>query len=624
MAQTKVTGTNPWLIEVDRRRRLQIASWLMQRAFWAAGIVLAVLIGTLLWQNRTDFTTGSSKVTIDRHNIFVSDNAHLLGAATKTQIKRANQAFAKMPDKPQLLVVTVDRLPAGESIEEFTIRLASKLGVGDAAADSGIVYLLAKREHQARLEVGYGMESTIPDGFTDIITDGKVKDYYRKGNYDAGISLVARRITSLVRTGDFEDGAAAASTDLSWRGTWVWLTSTVIGQIVLILAWCVLLFFCYKLVYAGRRLWARLLVDQLWRHYAADMQGAGLGITTAAALALKPSAAIKEARKPFWQRRHDEELAHPEGRLARRPDYYDMNFAFGIVTPENVVANAESLQEKFKTTSVYLHNWRAWYANRGCGGKLYSTPPELLADRDRQLIRPNLLTTVQRLAYQVISFGLLHWLILSIAGYCVWVFRQTFWFESLWARLMQTFETVVRNAFNIFNMLNAAHGVLYAFSTLVAVVCLWLGSMRWTSYGALLRQRVRLDDMMRRYMADLRKNDQRLAKDEELAAELDAHNGDDALTHAKRAVASANNHKNKKRADYTDMAFAMGSITNASFLISGLNHAAIKSSSMVNSHQDDWYRPSGGSGSGGSSGDSGGGDSFGGGGFGGGGGTSSW
>jgi uncharacterized membrane protein YgcG len=105
---------------------------------------------------------------------------------------------------------------------------------------------------------------------------------------------------------------------------------------------------------------------------------------------------------------------------------------------------------------------------------------------------------------------------------------------------------------------------------------------------------------------------------------LDAHNGDDALTHAKRAVASANNHKNKKRADYTDMAFAMGSITNASFLISGLDRAAIKSSSMVNSHQDDWYRPSGGSGSGGSSGDSGGGDSFGGGSFGGGGGTSSW
>lgn len=624
MAQSNTATDNPWLIEPSRRRGLRVASWLMQHALWLVLFALAIIIGTLLWQNRADFATGSSQVTVDRSNIYVSDNAHLLSADTKNKVKKDNQTFAKLKSKPQLLIVTVDRLPEGETIEAFTNRLANKLGVGDADADSGVVYLLAKREHQARLEVGYGMESIIPDGYTDIITDSKVKNFYRKGNYDAGINLVVSRISRLVRTGDLDDTDADGTFVYSWRGTWVWLTGTVIGQLLVVISLCVLTFYCFKVICAGRKLQGKLLVDTLWRHYAQDMQASSAHIALADALAKTPSAALKAARQPIWQQRHDEEIAHPEGRLARRPDYADMNFAFGSVTPESVVANAESLQDKFRISSVYLHHWRSWYANRRWGSALYSMPSSLISDRNRNLIAPNLLSAAQRVAYQVAGFVLIHWVSTVAVLWCFLLYRQTSRFDTLWARLLTTLERALDTVLQLINVLDTPHGILYAFAALVVAVCLWLGSAWWTSIGALLRQRVRLDSMMRHYMGDLRRHGKQLGTDRELAQRLDNHLGGSALTQAKRAVASANNHKNKKRADYADMAFAMGSITNARFLVSGLDSAAIKNSSMVHSHEDDWYRPSGGSGTGGSSGGSSSGDSFGGGSFGGGGGTSSW
>ena len=624
MAQSNTATMNPWLIDPPRRRGLQIASALLRRSWWLVGIATAIIIVALLWQNRTDFATGSSAVTIDRSNIYVSDNANLLSSVTRRQIKQANRDFAKLKNQPQLLVVTVDHLPADQTIEEFTNDLANKLGVGDAAADSGVVYLLAKREHQARLEIGYGLESTIPDADTDLITDSQVKNFYRQGNYDAGISLVTRRIRRLIETGELGDTVSAPSTDLSWRATWLWLTGSTVGQIIVVIALLALGFGSFQLVCFGRRLQGRLLVDQLWRHYAADMHSADDSIAVAAALTLTPSDAVLTARKQIAQQRRDEEAALPEGRLARRPDYWDMNFAFGSLTPEKVVASAESLGAGFKTNSVYLHHWRSWYGNRGWGNALYATPAALVAPRDRKQIAPNLLSPLRRRLYRAASFVLIHWastaLVLVLVGLYA---RATHLFSPL-ARLLIVLNDLIDNALQVLNILDVPHGILYAFGILLAGVYLWLNSVKWTSFGALLRQRLRLDAMMRRYLADLRTHNKALGDDQELAQQLDMRTGDSAVTQAERAVASANNHKNKKRADYADMAFAMGSITNARFLISGLESDGIRNSSMVDAHQDDWYRPSSDSGAGGSSGGSSGGDSFGGGDFGGGGGTSSW
>lgn len=624
MAQSNTATNNPWIIDPGRRRGLQVASAVLRRSWWLVGIVTALIIGALLWQNKADFATGSSAVTIDRSNIFVSDNAHLLSAETKAQIKKDNHAFAKLKNKPQLLIVTVDKLPADQTIEEFTNNLANKLGVGDADADSGVVYLLAKREHQARLEVGYGMESTIPDADTDLITDGKVKNFYRQGNYDAGMRLVTSRISNLIKTGEIGDADPASPAGFSWRASWTWLTTTVMGQILIIVALLALTFACFQMVLLGRRIQGKILVDALWRHYAEDVHAAVGSIAVADALALTQSDAVKAARKPIAQKRHDEEEANPDGRMARRPDYWDMNFAFGGVPPEKVVENTESLSAGFKTNSVYLHHWRSWYSNRW-GSALYSTPPALVAPRDGKLIAPNLLSPLRRFLYRISGFVLIHWIITVIVIGLLWLYAHTFSIAGPLTRLLIMLNHTIESALKMVNILDIPHGILYAFGILVAGLYLWFSSGWWTSVGALLRQRVRLDAMMRRYMADLRKQSQSLGDDQELAQQLDTHTGDSAVTQAERAVASANSHKNKKRADYADMAFAMGSITNARFLISGLESDGIRNSSMVNAHQDDWYRPSGGSGSGGSSGgSSGGGDSFGGGDFGGGGGTSSW
>ena len=63
-----------------------------------------------------------------------------------------------------------------------------------------MIYLVAVKDRQARLEVGYGLEEIIPDSLTDEITDSTVKDFYKLKDFNAGIHIVTTRIKELLTT----------------------------------------------------------------------------------------------------------------------------------------------------------------------------------------------------------------------------------------------------------------------------------------------------------------------------------------------------------------------------------------------------------------------------------------
>jgi uncharacterized membrane protein YgcG len=597
--------------------------------------LVVLLVGGLWWANhQSTYQTGTTAVTIDPANIYVSDNAGLLTASTKNMIKRANLKLAKRADHPQFLVVTVDRLPSDKSIEEFTNNLANTLGVGDADADSGVVYLVAKQNRQARLEVGYGMEATIPDAMTDQITDETVKNAYRQGDYDAGIRLVATRIVHVINTG--KTGADAVKHSKRTFGDVLrqgphWLITSIIGQILIVVAAGFVLFGCMMLVSAGQRLRGRLAVDQLWRHFSQDLHRAHPEISEAEALAAKPAATVKTAIAAMQQQRLAEEAAQPEGHLMRRPDYYDMAFAFGVTKPQTLIDNCEAPTDGFRLTSMYRQHWAKWFLNISPGLGLLGRPLADLPPRDRQALAPNLLTPSRKAVYLGASFVCRHWVVFAIGIGLLWrfsaVMHSTFSISTglvlLLSQLFALLTLVLGWAFG-------PHAILVLAAGFVAFVSIWLASNWWTSLGDIWRQRTRLDQMMRRFLADLQAVDPKLCPEARtLALQLDQPDRDVALRHAKATLQTLNKHGHGKKSsqpDYMDMAFAFGSTTNAAFLISALNPESLAKTSMVAAHHDDWFPPDDDSSSGGfwSGSDSGGGGGFGGGSFGGGGGTSSW
>ncbi len=84
----------------------------------------------------------------------------------------------------QLVVVTVDTLD-DESIESYANRLFRDWGIGDAEKNNGVLLLIAKDDRQFRIEVGYGLEGAITDGYAGEVLDG-MKAKFRADKYSAG------------------------------------------------------------------------------------------------------------------------------------------------------------------------------------------------------------------------------------------------------------------------------------------------------------------------------------------------------------------------------------------------------------------------------------------------------
>ena len=88
----------------------------------------------------------------------------------------------------------------GESLEDFSIRVAEKWRVGRKELDDGVIILVFVADRKVRIEVGYGLEGAIPDIEASHIIREVIAPRFREGRYDAGLEAAARAIYARVET----------------------------------------------------------------------------------------------------------------------------------------------------------------------------------------------------------------------------------------------------------------------------------------------------------------------------------------------------------------------------------------------------------------------------------------
>lgn len=108
-----------------------------------------------------------------------------------------------------MALVTIDSLE-GEPIEDFTNTLYRQWGVGKKGKDEGIMLLLAIKDHRDRIEVGYGLEPLLPDGFDGSVLR-QVRPLLRQGAYGAALFAAAEQMGSRIAA------AKGVSLDFSLR-----------------------------------------------------------------------------------------------------------------------------------------------------------------------------------------------------------------------------------------------------------------------------------------------------------------------------------------------------------------------------------------------------------------------
>ncbi len=98
------------------------------------------------------------------------------------------------------VVIAVFASLEGESLEDFSIKLAEKWRVGQKGLDDGAIVLVFLKERKVRIEVGYGLEGAIPDIEAARIIRETIAPHFREGRYDAGLEAAARAIYARVES----------------------------------------------------------------------------------------------------------------------------------------------------------------------------------------------------------------------------------------------------------------------------------------------------------------------------------------------------------------------------------------------------------------------------------------
>ncbi len=156
----------------------------------------------------------------------VVDEANILSEGARTRLTDVLKAHETATTN-QVVVLTVPTI-GSRSIEEYAVKVFESWKLGQKEKDNGVLVVVVPQDRKMRIEVGYGLEGTLPDGAAGSIIRTWMTPAFKAGNYDKGIEDgVAAIVARLEGRGEPTDRAPAAAsassggdgaTPLPWWG----------------------------------------------------------------------------------------------------------------------------------------------------------------------------------------------------------------------------------------------------------------------------------------------------------------------------------------------------------------------------------------------------------------------
>lgn len=195
----------------------------------------------------------------------VYDPGGVLGGADRAAVERTCRDL-DASGRGTLVVAIVPTLESMD-IETFGIKLAEAWKPGHQGKDDGVILIVAPTEHQVRIEVGYGLESTLSDGACGAIIRERITPRFKAGDLSGGTAAGAEAI-----------GAVLAGRPLASGGSGS-LAVLFDGSFVTVLLSFVLLF--VGALFFGAATAAAQLGRGWWPAAGAGGAGAGVAALTA-------------------------------------------------------------------------------------------------------------------------------------------------------------------------------------------------------------------------------------------------------------------------------------------------------------------------------------------------------
>ena len=123
----------------------------------------------------------------------------LTGTLSKEQRAALEETLKAIEEQTtaQIAVLLVPST-APETIEQYSMRVVEAWKLGRKGVDNGLLLLVAKNDRKLRMEVGYGLEGTIPDAIARRVIAETITPHFKQGDYAGGIQAGVMQLTALI------------------------------------------------------------------------------------------------------------------------------------------------------------------------------------------------------------------------------------------------------------------------------------------------------------------------------------------------------------------------------------------------------------------------------------------
>lgn len=158
------------------------------------------------------FTTLAQKAVPELWNVRVHDEAHVLKQETIDQLELQLKAYEDSTSN-QIAILIIPSLE-GESLEDFSFKVAEHWKLGKANKDNGVLLLIAVDDHKMRIEVGQGLEGVLTDALCSRIIRNEMAPNFRRSDFDTGVTSAINAITAAIK-GEYTADDTSDLDDLS-------------------------------------------------------------------------------------------------------------------------------------------------------------------------------------------------------------------------------------------------------------------------------------------------------------------------------------------------------------------------------------------------------------------------
>lgn len=144
----------------------------------------------------------------------VNDVAGILSPSTHSELESMLKAHEDSTSN-QVVVLTVPGLE-GESLEEYSLKVAETWKLGQRGKDNGVLLLVSSGDRKVRIEVGRGLEGDLTDLTCGLIIRHEIVPRFRDGDYDAGVRAGVFAILAAIK-GSYAADEGSSAADIGAR-----------------------------------------------------------------------------------------------------------------------------------------------------------------------------------------------------------------------------------------------------------------------------------------------------------------------------------------------------------------------------------------------------------------------